>query len=86
MTCDLQTRCGAEKGEAEEGVGECGKESCLTQQVLDSPRLPVSHPQTRPNQSTGSKHMLRHTGTDPHRPTVTRSDTDSQADKSHVHT
>lgn len=65
VTCDLQTRrveLGRERLRRE--WGECGKEPCLTQQVLDSPHLPVSHPQTRPNQSTGphaGKHMLCHT-------------------------
>lgn len=53
--------CEAGKGRGWER-GECGKEPCLTQQVLDSPRLPVSHPQTRPNQSTGPQ-AHRPTGT-----------------------
>ena len=49
------------------GPGECGKEPCLTHQGLDSPRLPVSHPQTRPNQPTGPQaHAASHTGTHQH--------------------
>lgn len=58
--------CRYGKGEAEGGVGgSVGKKSQLTQQVLGFSRLPVSHPQTRPNQSTGphaAKHMVHQTG------------------------
>ena len=62
------------------GPGECGKEPCLTQQGLDSPRLPVSHPQTRPNQPTGPQaHAASHTGmhqhTDMHQHTGTNTQT-----------
>lgn len=70
VTCDRQTRCvGLGRERLRKGRGECGKAPSLTQQVLDSPRLPVSHPQSRPNQSTGPqahKHMLRHMGTHRH--------------------
>lgn len=52
---------GRERERLRRGRGECGKEPGLTEQVLGSPRLPVSHPQTRPNQSTGPQtHAASH--------------------------
>lgn len=44
---------GWERERLRRGQGECGKEPHLTRHVLDSPRLPVSHPQTRSHRPTG---------------------------------
>lgn len=66
-------------------MGGVWEKPCLTQQVLDSPRLPVSHPQTRPNQSTGphaGKHMPRHTESQrPKESLSTKIHTDTYRDK-----
>lgn len=81
-TTSKQGVWGWERERLRRGRGECGKEPDLTQQVLGSPRLPVSHPQTRPNQSTGPqahKHMLRHTAhTDTQTPAQTHRVTRAQ--------